>query len=414
MQRPASANTVTLGNGKTGYGSGTPNVTPPTTLDVNVLNSVDEEIAGLVETVGMTVATAPDTTYGQLYAAIKKAVAAGALAHRTPLAILTSYWLNAIAVDINWATGNPGDLGGMFVAVGSNSGSGPIIVSSGSLLTGKLSTITTGTKAGTYAGIFYAATYRHTGQHWIIAGSLGEIETVATDPTGTWTKRTQAGAFAGTFYGAADNGTTAVVVGTSGEIQSSEDLATWTHRTADNSFSGTFYSVRWSVGLGMFVAVGSSGEIQTSTDGHTWTHRTCGSSYSGDFKGVYAGLVGGVNGLVAVGLNHEIQTSTNGTAWTRRATLAGTDNYAFTSVVYLPGPGLWVAGGLSYVRQCAMSFDGINWGTGGADNNLPLIATALAPLSSPMTGCATNQQTALLALQVNGATSVVLSGFGSN
>ena len=74
MQRPASANTVTLGNGKIGYGAGAPGVTPPTTLDLNVLNSVDEEIAGVVESAGITLANA---TYTQLLAALRAMIGSG-------------------------------------------------------------------------------------------------------------------------------------------------------------------------------------------------------------------------------------------------------------------------------------------------------------------------------------------------
>ena len=74
MQRPASANTITLLNGKTGYGNGTPGVTPATTLDVNTLNAADEELAGFIEAMGITLV---NNTYTQLAAAITARLLSG-------------------------------------------------------------------------------------------------------------------------------------------------------------------------------------------------------------------------------------------------------------------------------------------------------------------------------------------------
>jgi hypothetical protein len=147
--------------------------------------------------------------------------------------------------------------------------------------------------------------------------------------TSTRTSRTPGGGFAGGFSGGAANGSVVVIVGDTGEIQTSTDGINWTHRTAAASYAGTWRSVCYSTHLGLFVAVGSAGEIQTSPDGINWTHRTAGSSYANQFDEVHASPDGAV---CAFGLDMEIQSSADGITWTRR--VGPNTNYDFTAAIH--------------------------------------------------------------------------------
>lgn len=208
------------------------------------------------------------------------------------------------------------------------------------------------TNAGAYSGTFNAVAIRPNVNDFngpdliVVVGDTGEIQT--SQDAETWTHRAAAAAYAGSFKGIADNGTTFVAVGQTGGIQTSTTgVSAWTARTAAAAYANTFNSIAY--GAGVFVAVGASGEIQTSPDGTTWTHRTPGSSYSGTFTTVRF-----ANGLfVALGGGPEIQTSPDGTTWTRRANSIGVS----TGLVY--GNGIWVATlNNNYV---VTSPDGITW-----------------------------------------------------
>jgi hypothetical protein len=114
---------------------------------------------------------------------------------------------------------------------------------------------------------------RVTGDHTTIiaAGTSGEIQS-SDDGGETWSQETAAGSYTGTFYGAAANSSLFVLVGTSGEIQTSPTGATWTQRTPAGSFSGTFGCIAY--GNGTFVTGGATGGWQYSTNGTSWTQAT--------------------------------------------------------------------------------------------------------------------------------------------
>lgn len=85
----------------------------------------------------------------------------------------------------------------------------------------------------------------------------------------TWTVGTTAATTDGFVTGIAYNGTTYVLVTSTGAINTSPDFSTWTKQTSpvtsirDITFSG-----------GQFVVVGMSGMIATSSNGFAWTKRT--------------------------------------------------------------------------------------------------------------------------------------------
>lgn len=348
MERIATANTVTLSNGKTGYGDGTPGVTPPTQMDASPLNAIQEELAGLMEYAAITLQTSGTENYTQLQSAIRRwgdARAICACPSGPPSG--ASAQLNSLTC-LGYGT--------YVIAVGA---SGTIRYQIGPP-TGAWST---GTAAGGYSGTFNAVT-NNASTTFVAVGTVHEIETSTS--ASAWTQRTPANSFAGTFYGACWSPSKSLfcIVGSGGEIQTSPDGTTWTHRTAAASFSGNFRCVCWSVDLALFCAVGDSGTIQTSPDGVTWTAQTAGSSYAGVFTAVAAGLVGGTTGFVARGATANImQYSTNGTSWTQSATATiGAAATNQTSLVFCPSQwgGLWLESGPNNGNG-TFSFDGITW-----------------------------------------------------
>ena len=87
---------------------------------------------------------------------------------------------------------------------------------------------------------------------------------------GTWTVGTTAATTTGGIMDIAYDGSTYVLVTSTGQINTSPDFATWTKQTspATSGLVGITYAG------GLFVAVGQSGNIVTSSNGFTWTKRT--------------------------------------------------------------------------------------------------------------------------------------------
>ena len=335
MQRPASANTVILGNGKIGYGAGTPGVTPPTTLDSAVLNAVDEEIAGFIES---TTAVLTNATYTQLLTAIRRMHEANRVSSGYASALNAALTPLSIAVQ--------------------QSSVGAVVVAGATGATRVCSALPPGgtwasvASAGGYSGSFNVAIASNT--TFVLAGTTHEIESSACSSV-TWAQRTPANGYVGTFYGGCYGNSLFVLVGSGCEIQTSSDGTTWTHRAPGSGATNDLYSVCWSTALSIFVAVGNNGEIQTSPTGVTWTHRTTGNGYAGNFATVCVGKVSGSNGFMAVGAAFEMQWSTDGTTWHESVT--GPAIYGAINVPSTSG-GIWLATNNS---TPFWSYDGITW-----------------------------------------------------
>jgi len=307
MHRIDSANVDPneFGTGKAGFTAGDPeHGISPTDLNPDWLDSVQEEISGVVEGEGATLVKGTNT---QLAAAITQFV------HRTADAIAlmnAKRYLSSVGNDYR---GLAKFTGAPVVIVGGSGGAGSIQTFDGF-------TLTSHTPDNSFVGIFYDVC-AYSGGLFVAVGSAGEIQ--KSNDGATWAHQAADSAYAGAFHSVACQAGVElfVAVGSGGEIQTSTNATTWTHRTADASYSGTFYRVFWSVTLGKFVAVGTGSEIQTSSDGTTWSHKT-NATFTGTFMGGCDAVINGVAGVVIVGATaggvNEVQTSTNGTTWAHR------------------------------------------------------------------------------------------------
>lgn len=144
---------------------------------------------------------------------------------------------------------------------------------------------------------------------YILVGATGLIATNNNgyDITSGWTPRTPDATYTGTFYAAAYGKRTCIVVGSSGEIQTSEDGITWVHTANANSFAGIFYAATYSEGL--FIIAGASGEIQVSIDGLIWNSVEPAEVVDFNNAFVYRGI------YFLVGSGGSIQYSYNGYDW---------------------------------------------------------------------------------------------------
>jgi hypothetical protein len=136
-----------------------------------------------------------------------------------------------------------------------------------------------------------------------------------------------------------------VIVGSDGNIWTSENKVKWTNRVSTTALNlnQVIYTE------GEFITVGTGGTIVTSADGISWTRRNSGGS-------AHLNSVAHGNGLfVAVGDRGNVLTSSNRVQWTSRSLGAG---FVFTDVAY--GAGHFVAVGFDGV--IAASMDGRNWG----------------------------------------------------
>lgn len=168
---------------------------------------------------------------------------------------------------------------------------------------------TSGVGSYTLNDVIYGASG---GGGWVAVGQANATNPVCCSSLDgvTWTNQTPAGVIQ-----AANKviwtGTSLVMVGGVGMIQTSPTAAAWTNRT-----SGVSANLTWAASSGAnVVAVGASGTIVTSADhGATWTQRTSGVTNQLNHV-VYA------NGLwVAVGNAGTVLTSTDMATWILRET----------------------------------------------------------------------------------------------
>lgn len=172
---------------------------------------------------------------------------------------------------------------------------------------------TTPTSTGLNAAAFGASTY-------VVVGNSGNV--FSSTDLATWTSRT-AGASA--FNDVVFANSLFVAVGAAGACYTSPDGTTWTSRSAGASAFTRVIYVAGSINL--FIAVGAAGAVYTSPDGVTWTSRSAGAAQFNDI--VYNSTSGT---LVAVGGAGTIYTSTNGTTWTSRT--LGETTYALGAVLW--------------------------------------------------------------------------------
>ena len=206
---------------------------------------------------------------------------------------------------------------GVFVAVGTG---------------GEIETSTTGitwtqrAPAGAYAGDFMCCHYNGSSL-WVIAGTLGEIETAA-DPTGAWTQRAPDGGFADTFRAVTYGNSTWILVGDDDEIQSSSNAVAWTQRKTGGGAGEQFNAVTY--GNNLFVVAGGgsiSNEIWTApkADIATWTQRTSPriSAFSGYndviWDSYFAWFVAVTGGTIASTMNPDLITSVDGITWLKKS-----------------------------------------------------------------------------------------------
>jgi hypothetical protein len=224
--------------------------------------------------------------------------------------------------------------------------------------------------AGSYTGAFYAAFHGGSGQfarkNFVIAGSLGEIETSSAGLV--WTKRTQAGSYSGYFRGGCYSPTLDqfLLVGSGGEIQTSDgDVYSWTARTPAGSYSGDFHAACWSEAEGLYVIVGTGGEIQTSPDGINWTHRNAAGGFSGDFNCALYSEDEEV--FVIAGASGEIESSQDGITWTKRTAPGG---YSGTYISITTDERIIVLVSSSRIHT---SYNGTSWSERATKNSMKFV-----------------------------------------
>jgi hypothetical protein len=202
-----------FGTGKDGFTAGNPGIgTPPTDLNETWCDSVQEEIAGVIEGVGHT-----------LSATVNKQLL------RTILGLHLKHWERRVT----------GSSSGMYaLCVGGSSGRTLVVV---------------GVDAGTAHSIWSS-----------------------TDGGYTWTSRVAGTATAASMQAVAWGGSIFVAGGSTHTLVTSADGATWADGTLDNStgWVSGLNAVEQIIWTGtQFVLAGTGGEVQTSPDGTTWTHR---------------------------------------------------------------------------------------------------------------------------------------------
>ena len=227
---------------------------------------------------------------------------------------------------------------------------------------------------------------------WIVGGAEG-IQTSPIATSHSWTEKTPTGTiYAGAITDPYLSTVIAFVVGSGGQIYTTEDDTTWTSRSAAGGYNKVFYGAALAYGGGVggdeyyLIAVGEDGEVETSAnEGLTWTKRTQANAYADNFRAVAYGIVGTTHRVVAVGETGEIEYSDDGVTWTQ-ATPAGAYAGTFYGIAFGPvNPELnteaaWVAVGSA--NEIQWSSDGITWYHADAPSlpgdNLMAVAWGLA------------------------------------
>lgn len=187
----------------------------------------------------------------------------------------------------------------------------------------------------------------------LLTTATGTPALVSTDSGATWTgycSQPGSATFSSIAYGAS----TWVAVGAGGHIVSSSDTLNWVPRESKGVYvPGTGISTLTAVifANSLFVAVGANGVITTSPDGITWTARNSGLLSSGNTF-IHIDYVNSV--FFAYGALGSLSTSTDGITWTPRnaQTTTAINKVAFGNSTYVL---VGANGRVSY------SSDGFTW-----------------------------------------------------
>ncbi len=341
------------GVGKAGYRVGDPlTPTPSTVIDPAHLNTIQEELAGLVESSGMALSK---SNKAQLQAALLDPL-------NTVRRLVMRSWrfcqmtaAGGAFVKCAWSPTLQ-----LFAAVGW-SGTNRIATSPDGINW----TVRTITNRSWY-GIVWADTLG-----LFVAVDSNNARVVTSSDGITWTITDVTGGLAAGHLKVAWSSALGLLAGVGGattqRIATSADGTTWTPRTTPNS---SYEDICWSPELGMFLAVGGGGAaangFMTSTNGTSWTgqtspgvtivdswYRCCWSSKLRKFVVLGTKAAGGV--IVAV--------SSDGTNWTVTNNITGVtgDSAATpTDIVSAEDLGMFIA---SHGTKILWSIDGTTWNT---------------------------------------------------
>jgi hypothetical protein len=360
-----------FGSGKDGFTNGTPGGDSPTETDADHFNALQEELCGVVESVGNVLDKDDNGQVLQAFEALQQ------------LALMRTMWTVRThgANETVWGAAFSTD-DYLFVLVGSSTGASPYIITSNDGRTWTARTEAT-------AVDLYAVNFCPLGFVAVGAASGGKSYIVVSTAGTSWAKATTVPSLSFPLYGvAARNSSTlwAAVGGTTGaggpHILSATNRNTWTARAMATPVDGDLYCVahnQLAGADGLFVAAGKEtgagpAILITSTDAITWTTRDIGTGTAFDPAAVaHNGRTGAAGLWVVVGDttsgSSNARTSPDGITWTPRTIVHG--DYLWEAVAFVNG--VWVAAGQvdGDMPVMATSLDGITWVRsypGGAEN----------------------------------------------
>lgn len=187
----------------------------------------------------------------------------------------------------------------------------------------------------------------------VVVGTTGEIQH-SEDGGATWTSAKSSGSTLYCVAHASAETEEWIAGGVGGALFSSSNGTTWTSRSLGGGAPYNTYDVRSVVHDGsQYVLVGGNGLVQTSPDGITWTNQSF-DSWSGSMYNIaWNGSV-----FVSVGATGAIQSSPDGSTWTLEAN-DGTLTDDIYSVVWDGDAGLFLISGQNDLLQT--SPDGSTW-----------------------------------------------------
>lgn len=309
-----------FGPGKDGFTDGDPETAlAPTHLNAAFFNSVQEELATVVEAFGPL----DPAGYSQVYQAL-------------------SFAFDIMAIPSMVQRGNTGDA--RFRSAAGNDEGRIVVICDPSLPAGAAMTFNSSDgRSFSAIGLGDGSIVPPQAICWapgpglfVIVAAAGEIHT--SPDTGTWTKRLPQYAFAGEWKDVAANH--AIIVAVCGtEVQTSVDGVTWLKRVHPSNAK----LVTWSDRAQRFLTVGADNQIATSPDGITWTAL---SDAPEDITALGAGPAGFIAGNELI---QKLMFSVDGSAWTvfdvdydpRRITRGGVivGTQGFGTGVLALGPG---------------------------------------------------------------------------
>lgn len=216
---------------------------------------------------------------------------------------------------------------------------------------------TSQTSAGGVPVDFFSSSYSPDDSRHLLVGEIGTIQTSDDDGI-TWVARTADASYSNNFFASVYALSQFVIVGLSGEIQTSPDGITWTQRTNAGPDTNNYSCITY--GGGLYVLGGSFAldlrKFQTSPDGITWTYQVC-DTPTIDFMG-FKDIVYGNSLFVAVATYGGLQTSEDAFIWTARTNATATTS-DLNGITYSDVLGLYVLVGANGTIQS--STDGITW-----------------------------------------------------